>query len=370
MRGKVRGQQELVCLMSPEMAVPKGHPIRPIKKFVDIVLTDLSALFDEMYAEQGRPSIPPERLLKCKVLMALFTVRSERLLVEQIGYNLLYRWFLDMDLDEPVFDASSLSKNQQRLLDHDVAHIFFVRVVAEAQQAGWISDEHFSVDGTLIEAWASMKSFRPKASSDDDSGGGDSNGWVDFHGQKRRTDTHESRTDPDARLLRKGKGKEAKLCFGAHALMENRNGLCLDLKVTSATETTEVAAALEMLDEQEEVYDRKGTSVGADKNYHSKAFVSGCRDRGAKPHVATIKNRKTPGLDGRTLNSRGYETSQRLRKRIEEIFGWMKTVGGFRKTRYRCIARTQQSGWLVAAAYNLVRMAKLGSSPPLATAPA
>ena len=356
--------------MSPEMAVPKGHPIRPIKKFVDSVLADLSPLFDEMYAEQGRPSIPPERLLKCKVLVALFTVRSERLLVEQIGYNLLYRWFLDMDLDEPVFDASSLSKNQQRLLDHDVAHIFFARVVAEAQQAGWISDEHFSVDGTLIEAWASMKSFRPKDQSDDDSTGGDSNSWVDFHGQKRRNDTHESRTDPDARLLRKGRGKEAKLCFGAHLLMENRHGLCVQFKLGSATDLKEPEAAMEMVDQQDEIRDQQAASLGADKNYHTKAFVRGCRQREIKPHVATIKNRQTPGLDGRTTKSRGYQTSQRIRKRIEEIIGWMKTVGGFRKSRYRGIARTQQSGWFIAAAYNLVRMAKLGTSPPVKTPPA
>jgi len=356
--------------MSPEMAVPKKHPIRRIKRFVDTVLGDLSSLFDEMYAEQGRPSIPPERLLKCKVLMALFTVRSERLLVEQIGYNLLYRWFLDMDLDEPVFDASTLSKNQQRLLDHDVAHVFFARVVAEAQQAGWISDEHFSVDGTLIEAWASMKSFRPKDQSEDDGPGGDSNGWVDFHGQKRRNDTHESRSDPEAKLLRKGKGKEAKLCFGAHLMMENRHGLCVQIKVASATETKEPEAALELVDQQDEVHDQQAASLGADKNYHTKAFVRGCRARGIKPHVAPIKNRKTPGLDGRTLNSRGYETSQRIRKRIEEIIGWMKTVGGFRKTRYRGIERNQQSGWFIAAAYNLVRMAKLGMSPPAAAAPA
>ena len=370
MRGKVRNQPELVCLVSPEMAVPKDHPIRPIKKFIDEVLCELSPLFDEMYADLGRPSIPPERLLKCKVLMALFTVRSERLLVEQIGYNLLYRWFLDLDLDEPLFDASVLSKNQERFLQHNVAQLFFVNVVAQANREGWVSNEHFSVDGSLIEAWASMKSFRPKDQKPDDDSGAGSNGWVDFHGQKRSNDTHQSRTDSEARLLRKGKGKEAKLCFGAHALMENRNGLCLDLKVTSATETTEVAAALEMLEEQEEVHDRNAASVGADKNYHTKAFVSRCRNRGSKPHVATIKNRKTPGLDGRTLSSRGYETSQRIRKRIEEIFGWMKTVGGFRKTRYRGIERTQQSGWLVAAAYNLVRMAKLGSSPPVERPPA
>ena len=191
MRGKVRRQPDLVCLISPEMAVPKEHPIRPIKKYVDAVLKDLSPLFDEMYAELGRPSIPPERLLKCKVLMALFTVRSERLLVEQIGYNLLFRWFLDMDLDEEVFDASSLSKNQQRFLQHDVAHLFFVSVVSQADQEGWVSSEHFSVDGTLIEAWASMKSFRPKDEDDDGPGGG-SNRWVDFHGEKRGNETHQS----------------------------------------------------------------------------------------------------------------------------------------------------------------------------------
>jgi transposase len=370
MRGKAKSQPELVCLMSPEMAVPKNHPIRSIKRFVDEVLGDLSPLFDDLYSDIGRPSIPPERLLKCKLLCALFTVRSERLLVEQIGYNLLYRWFLDMDLDEEVFDASALSKNQERLLTHQVARIFFGCVVDRAAAEGWVSNEHFSVDGTLIDAWASMKRFRPKDEKPPADDPGPSNRWVDFHGEKRGNDTHQSHTDPEARLLRKGKGREAKLCFGAHALMENRNGLCVDLRVTSATETTESRAATDMLTDQRELQGRDPKSVGADKGYHNKGFVEDCREAGIKPHVATVKDRRTHGLDGRTLTSKGYETSQRIRKRIEEIFGWMKTTGGFRKTRYRGIERTQQCGLFTAAAYNLVRMARLGAGPPPAAAPA
>lgn len=372
MRGKAKSQPELVCLMSPEMAVPKDHPVRAIKRFVDQVLRELSPRFDEMYAEIGRSSIPPERLLKCKVLMALFTVRSERLLVEQLGYNLLYRWFLDMDMAEEVFNASTLSKNQERLLEHEIAREFFIAVLGEAEAQGWVSNEHFSVDGTLIEAWASMKSFVPKDASGTREEGGkkDGNRWVDFQGEKRTNETHASRTDPDARLLRKGKGKEAKLCFGAHALMENRHGLCLDFQVRSATGTTESQAAAQMLQEQKQTRRRNPRSVGADKGYHNKEFVKQCRESGIRPHVAPVKNRKTPGLDGRTFRSRGYQTSQRLRKRIEEIFGWMKTTGGFRKSRYRGIGRTQQSGWFVAAAYNLVRMARLGQGPPGTAAPA
>ena len=251
-----------------------------------------------------------------------------------------------------------------------MARIFFGCVVDRAAAEGWVSNEHFSVDGTLIDAWASMKSFRPKDEKPPADGPGPSNRWVDFHGEKRGNDTHQSHTDPEARLLRKGKGREAKLCFGTHALMENRNGLCVDLRVTSATETTESRAATDMLTDQRELQGRDPKSVGADKGYHNKGFVEDCREAGIKPHVATVKDRRTHGLDGRTLTSKGYETSQRIRKRIEEIFGWMKTTGGFRKTRYRGIERTQQCGLFTAAAYNLVRMARLGAGPPPAAAPA
>jgi transposase len=355
MRGAIKSQPELVCLISPDSAVPKEHPIRTIKRQIDEVLRRMSRIFDSMYAQEGRPSIPPERLLKAKVLIALFSVRSENLFVEQLHYNLLYRWFLDMDLSEPVFDNSIFSKNQQRLMAHETAKLFFTQVVALAREEGWVSDEHFSVDGTLIESWASMKSFVPKdqpeaGRNDDDPG----NAEVDFRGQKRSNQTHQSTTDPEARLRKKAAGQEAKLCFGMHALMENRHGLYVDLQVSSAVGVTESDAALEMLARQ-----KQARTVGADKGYHHGPFVQGCRQQGIAPHVATAKGRAIDGLDKRTTRQAGYAMSQKIRKRIEEGFGWMKTVGGFRKTRFKGIGRTQLCAYFVGAACNLVRMANL-----------
>jgi transposase/IS5 family transposase len=364
MRGAIKSQPELVCLISPESVVPKDHPIRTIKRYIDEVLSRMSRRFDAMYAEQGRPSIPPERLLKAKVLIALFSVRSEKLFVEQLHYNLLYRWFLDMDLSEEVFDNSSFSKNQERLMEHEVAKVFFEQIVKLAREHGWVSDEHFSVDGTLIEAWASMKSFvpkdQPRPSEEDDPGNAD----VDFRGQKRRNATHQSTTDPEARLRKKAAGQEAKLCFGLHALMENRHGLYVDLQVSSAVGVTESDAALEMLRKQ-----KRARSVGADKGYHNGPFVQGCRQRRIVPHVATAKGRKIKGLDGRTIQRLTYALSQKIRKRVEEGFGWMKTVGGFRKTRFKGIGRTQLCAHFVGAACNLVRMATLALGPPRVKAP-
>jgi transposase len=364
MRGTLKSQPELVCLLSPESVVPKEHPIRTIKPYLDEVLRRMSPHFDAMYAEQGRPSIPPERLLKAKVLIALFSVRSENLFVEQLHYNLLYRWFLDMDLAEPVFDNSTFSKNQQRLMQHQVAKIFFAQVVDLAREQGWVSDEHFSVDGTLIESWASLKSFvpknQPRSGDDDDPGNAD----VNFRGQKRRNATHESSTDPEARLRKKAAGQEAKLCFGLHALMENRHGLYVDLQVSSAVGVTESDAALAMLRRQ-----KRARSVGADKGYHHGPFVQGCRQRRIVPHVATAKGRQIEGLDGRTTGTATYALSQKIRKRIEEGFGWMKTVGGFRKTRFKGIERTQLCAYFVGAACNLVRMATLALGPPALAAP-
>jgi len=355
MRGAIKSQPELVCLISPDSVVPKEHPIRTIKKHIDEVLRRMSRQFDAMYAGEGRPSIPPERLLKAKVLIALFSIRSENLFVEQLGYNLLYRWFLDMDLSEAVFDNSTFSKNQQRLMEHETARVFFAQVVALAREKGWVSDEHFSVDGTLIESWASMKSFAPKdhpgqGRDDDDPGNSD----VNFRGQKRSNATHQSTTDPEARLRKKAVGQEAKLSFGLHALMENRHGLYVDLQVSSAVGVTESDVALEMLGRQ-----KQARTVGADKGYHHGPFVQGCRRQGIAPHVATAKGRRIEGLDGRTTGAPGYRMSQKIRKRIEEGFGWMKTVGGFRKTRYRGIGRTQLCAYIVGAACNLVRMANL-----------
>lgn len=365
MRGAIKSQPELVCLISPESVVPKDHPIRTIKKYVDEVLGRMNRRLDAMYAPDGRPSIPPERLLKAKVLIALFSVRSENLFVEQLHYNLLYRWFLDMDLTEPVFDNSTFSKNQERLMRHEVARVFFAQVVKLAREQGWVSDEHFSVDGTLIESWASLKSFAPKdqphpGGDDDDPGNAD----VNFRGQKRSNATHQSSTDPEARLRKKAAGQEARLSFGLHALMENRHGLYVDLQVSPAVGVTEGDAALKMLRQQ-----KQARTVGADKGYHHGPFVQGCRKQGIVPHVATAKGREIPGLDGRTTRTAAYALSQKIRKRIEEGFGWMKTVGGLRKTRFKGIARTQLCAHFVGAACNLVRMATLALGSPKLAAP-
>jgi transposase len=364
MRGEIKSQPELVCLISPESVVPKEHPIRTIKRHVDQALQRMNRQFDAMYAQEGRPSIPPERLLKAKVLIALFSVRSENLFVEQLHYNLLYRWFLDMDLSEPVFDNSTFSKNQRRLMQHETAKVFFTQVVKLAREQGWVSDEHFTVDGTLIESWASMKSFVPKERPDKEDDGDSRNADVDFRGQKRSNATHESATDPEAKLLKKAVGRESKLCFGLHALMENRNGLYVDLQVRSAVGLTEGQVALEMLRKQ-----KKARTVGADKGYHHGPFVRGCRQQRIAPHVAAAKGRRIEGLDGRTLRAAGYAVSQKIRKRVEEGFGWMKTVGGFRKTRFKGTARTQLCAHFVGAACNLVRMATLALGPPAVAAP-
>jgi transposase len=365
MRGAIKSQPELLCLICPESVVPKEHPIRVIKKYVDEVLGRMNRRFDAMYAQEGRPSIPPERLLKAKVLIALFSVRSENLFIEQLHYNLLYRWFLDMDLSEPVFDNSTFSKNQERLMEHEVAKLFFGQVVKLAREQGWVSDEHFSVDGTLIESWASLKSFVPKDQprrdrDDDDRGNAD----VNFRGQKRSNATHESTTDPEARLRKKATGQEARLCFGLHALMENRRGLYVDLQVSPAVGVTESDVALQMLRKQ-----KRARTVGADKGYHHGPFVRGCRQQRILPHVATAKGRQIEGLDGRTTGRETYALSQKIRKRIEEGFGWMKTVGGFRKTRFKGIERTQLCAYFVGAACNLVRMARLALGPPVLAAP-
>lgn len=361
MRGLQDKQTSMWAFVSIEERIPIEHPLRRIKKLADQRLVELSRVFNRMYSQVGRPSIAPERVLKSLLLMALYSVRSERQLCEQLGYNLLFRWFLDMELEEASFDASVFSKNRERLLQHEVGRLFFDAVVKQARQANLISDDHFSVDGTLIEAWASLKSFRPKGEdrSRDKDQGDPGNRWVDFHGEKRSNDTHESKTDPESLLARKGPGKEAKLCYGAHALMENRNGLLVDLKVSQATGTAERQAAEEMIKRQKQ----KGVSVqslGADKNYDTRGFVDFLRGRKIAPHVAAnTKRRGGSAIDGRTTRHRSYSISQKIRKKIEEIFGWMKTVGGFRKTRYRGTHRTQLAAWWVGAAYNLVRMAKL-----------
>jgi len=357
MRGDDTKQATLFSLVSPEQRVPADHPLRPIKALTERVLSTLSRTFGRMYSKTGRPSIPPERLLKAQILIALYSVRSDRMFCEQLDYNLLFRWFLDMTMDEPGFDHSSFSKNRDRLLEHEVAAKFFAAVVDEARALKLMSNDHFSVDGTLIEAWASLKSFRPKAEKPEDRDPPDdpSNPTVNFHGEKRRNDTHASTTDPEARLARKGNGKEAKLSFSAHALMENRNGLLVDLSVGVATGTAEREHALALL----EKHVAAGSTVGGDKGYNQRAFVAGCRDLGITPHVA--EKAKHSAIDGRTTRHRGYLWSMRIRKRIEEIFGWSKATGGFRRTRFRGVKRTQQAGYFVGAALNLLRITRLAT---------
>jgi transposase len=361
MRGTQDRQSSMLALFSIEARIPGDHPLRRIKKLADERLVELSPVFDRMYSQVGRPSIAPERILKSLLLIALYSVRSERQFCEQLGYNLLFRWFLDMELEEESFDATVFSKNRDRLMEHEVGRLFFDAVVRQAREAKLMSDDHFTVDGTLIEAWASLKSFRPKGEdrSGDKDQGDPGNRWVDFHGEKRSNKTHESKTDPESLLARKGPGKEAKLCYGAHALMENRNGLLVDVKITQATGTAEREAAEEMIKRQR----RKGVrvkSLGADKNYDTCGFVNFLRGRKIAPHVAANTGRKGgSAIDGRTTRHQSYRISQRIRKKIEEIFGWAKTVGGFRKTRYRGTGRTQLAAWWVGAAYNLLRMAKL-----------
>lgn len=345
MRGKTCNQSSMVCLISPEGAVPDDHPLRAIRTIADEALRSLSRRFDRMYADTGRPSVPPERLLKGQLLIALYSIRSERQLCEQLQYNLLFRWFLDMDMLEAAFDATTYSQNRERLMTHEVAARLFAAV--RDQAACMMSREHFTVDGTLIEAWASLKSFRPKDEDDDDH---DNNGWGDFRGQRRSNDTHESTTDPESRLMRKGSGQPAKLSYMGHALVENRHGLLVDLKVSSATGYAERRTALEMLDAADHA---ARFTVGADRGYDTRDFVDDCRDIGATPHV------RRSAIDDRTTRHPGYSISQRIRKRIEQVFGWAKTVGGLRRTRYRGLPRTQFAAHIVGAAYNLLRIAHL-----------
>lgn len=357
MRGQEENQGFIFTYLSPEQRVPKNHPLRTIKAFADVVLKEMNPTFKEMYSNTGRPSIPPERLLKAQLLIALYSVRSDRMFCEQLDYNILFRWFLDMNLEEASFDATSFTKNRERLLAHEVSMKFFDAVVGQARKQDLLSDDHFTVDGTMIDAWASLKSFKPEDSGKPPEEGS-RNSDVDFRGEKRSNKTHQSTTDPEARLMRKGPGKEARLSFLGHALMENRNGLCIDIKINEATGYAEREAALDMLERQSKKRVRPKT-LGADKGYHASDFVSALRSRNIIPHIAQAKNRKTPGLDKRTTRHAGYAISQRIRKRVEEIFGWFKTVGGLRKTRFRGVERTQEYTFMVGAAYNLLRMSKL-----------
>lgn len=357
MRGGDQQQADLFSYISPEQRVPKDHPLRAIRRVVDRVLVKLSGDFEGLYSQTGRPSIPPERLLRALLLQVLYTVRSERLLMEQLDYNLLFRWFVGLNMDDAVWVPTVFSKNRDRLLAGDVAARFFNEVVEEARQAGLLSDDHFTVDGTLIEAWASLKSFKKKDGSDSQTPDDPSNPTVNFHGEKRCNDTHQSTTDPEARLFRKGDGKEAKLSFMGHVVTENRNGLVVAAKATEATGKAEREAALELL---QEVPGVGRITVAADKGYDTRDFVKGARELNATPHVA--QKVKRSAIDGRVTRHAGYEVSQRKRKQVEEVFGWLKTVGLLRKVRHRGVALVDWMFTFGLAAFNLVRMRNLGAA--------
>ena len=358
MRGLDHQQSTMFSYLSPEQRVPSNHPLRAIRQSTDSILAQLSSLFTRMYAKMGRPSIAPEKLLRALLLQILYTLRSERMLMEQLEYNLLFRWFVGLNMDDAVWDVTVFTKNRDRLLEADVAKQFFQLVVEQAQALNLMSDEHFTVDGTLLEACASLKSFKRidaiETGPPDDSG----NPTVNFHGEERSNKTHASTTDADAMLARKGPGKEAKLSYSGSVLMENRNGLVVDAEVLPAHGTAERDAALLMI---EALPGTHQVTVGTDKGYDTKDFVEEARNLKATPHVAQNNTRRRSAIDGRTTRHAGYAISQQKRKRVEEIFGWMKTVGGMRKLRHRGL---ELVGWMFtlgAAAYNLVRIRNLAA---------
>jgi transposase len=364
MRGKDTQQSAMFSYVSPEERVPADHPLRPIRKVVDAALKGLSRSFGRMYADWGRPSIAPEKLLRALLLQVLYSIRSERMLMEQLEYNLLFRWFVGLNMDESVWVPTVFSKNRDRLWRSDIAKKFFAQVLEQARHQELLSDEHFSVDGTLIEAWASQKSFQKKDQDQTPPPEDPGNPTVNFHGENRSNDTHESTTDPEARLARKSSGHESKLAYCGNVLIENRNGMVVDTEVVLCSGTAEREAALQMA---ERIEGDHRVTLGADKGYDTRGFVGEMRDLNVTPHVSQNTNR--PGgsaLDGRTTRHAGYQVSQRKRKRIEEVFGWLKTVGMLRKTRHGGIFKV---GWVftfAAAAYNLVRMKNLLSAIPSA----
>ena len=355
MRGSDQQSGDLFSYVDIEARVPLRHPLRAIRTIVNEGLASLDREFDKLYADTGRDSIPPERLLRAALLQAFFSIRSERLLMEQLNYNLLYRWFVGLGVDDAVWDHSVFSKNRDRLLEADVAAKFLAAVMAHPQVKPLLSDEHFSVDGTLIEAWASMKSFRAKEGGDEPPSAG-RNGERNFHDEQRSNDTHASTTDTQAKLYKKGKGKEAKLCFMGHALMENRHGLVVQAEATEANGTAERKTALELLDRQ-----APGTSnqltLGADKAYDAREFVADLRQKCVTPHVA--QKARSSAIDGRTTRHVGYVVSQQKRKLVEEAFGWAKTIAGCAKVKVRGLARVGFHFTLAMAAYNLIRLPKL-----------
>ncbi len=384
MRGEDGKSGSLFSYVDLEARVPAGHPLRLIRGIVNDVLASLSGDFEALYSHTGRPSIPPEKLLRALLLQAFYTIRSERQLMEQLDFNLLFRWFVGLGIDDQVWDASSFCHNRDRFLEADVSAALLNGVVEHKKVRRLLSRDHFSVDGTLIEAWASMKSFRAKGSDDDSGPGGNQkagsaearqgrNKERNFHGEKRTNETHESTTDAEARLYRKGNGRESKLCFMGHALMENRNGLAVGGCVTMASGTAEREAALGMIDKHRALSSKGGKrriTLGGDKGFDVADFVEKLQNREVTPHIAvqdhltkTGKRRKTK-IDGRTTRHASYRISQRIRKRIEEIFGWVKVQGGQDKTKFRGRQRVDASFTLALAAYNLVRLPKLLAEMP------
>jgi transposase len=356
MRGPDDQTSHMFSYLSPEQRVRADHPLRAIRRMTDDVLASLSSRFAKMYSDIGRPSIPPEQLLRALLIQSLYTVRSERLLMEEIDYSVLYRWFVGLGMDDPIWSPTTFSKNRDRLLESDIASAFFDGVLGQARAAGLLSDEHFTVDGTLLEAWASLKSFRRRDEGPTPPPDDPGNPTVNFHGESRRNDTHQSATDPDAQLARKGRGKEAKLSYAGHVLLDNRHGLVANVCATAATGTAEREAALLLLGGRP-----PGGTVGGDKGFDVASFVAGVRALALTPHVA--QKDQGSAIDGRTTRHAGYAISQQKRKLIEQVFGWMKTVGGLRKLRHR---GGELVDWIVtftAAAYNLIRLRTLLARP-------
>jgi transposase len=361
MRGTDHQTGHLCGYVNPEAMVPLNHPMREIRPLVNAALERLSPTFEQIYSPIGRPSIPPEQLLRALLFQAFFTIRSERQLMEQLTYNILFRWFVGLSVEAPVWDVTVFTKNRDRLLEGDVALKVLAAVLAQPKIKTLLSTEHFSVDGTLLEAWASTKSFRPKDGSGPPPDSG-RNGEQDFHGQKRSNDTHTSTTDPDARLYRKGHGKEAKLCFMGHALMENRNGLIVGAVATLASGHVERLAALHLVEPHADRPQK--ITLGGDKGFDTGDFVAELREINVTPHVAQNTNGRRSAIDGRTTRHPGYTVSLRIRKRIEEAFGWAKTVAGLRKARHRGLPKVDWQFTFAMAAYNLVRLPKLLGAAP------
>ena len=359
MRSKDVNKGAMFSYISPEARVPEDHPLRLIRAMVNAALKELSPKFAAIYSPIGRPSIPPEYLMRALLLQVLFSVRSERMLMEQLDYNLLFRWFVGLNIDDPVWDVTVFTKNRERFLDGDIAAEFFSRILGQARTANLLSEEHFTVDGTLIEAWASHKSFKPKddgGSSMGDGEGAGKNPDVDFRGTKRTNETHASTTDRDARLYRKSMASEAKLGYLGHVLTENGNGLVTDVCLTLATGTAEREAAIAMI---ARIPGSKHLTLGADKGYDTAEFVAQLRSLNVTPHVAQNNSRRKSAIDGRTTRHPGYEVSQRKRKRVEEVFGWEKVIALVRKVKLRGLRRVGALFQIAATAYNIVRMRKI-----------